>query len=246
MKYTHILWDVDNTLLDFNKSEAASISECFKHHGLYVDEQIISRYSAINDSFWKRLEKGEITKQDVLYGRFKQLFEELQITGIDIPQFQKVYEYNLGHIWFYKEDSFSLVQQLKKQGYKQYIITNGTVAVQNSKLGLSGFDKLMDGIFISDEIGVQKPAKGFFDAAFKVIGEENRKNCVVIGDSLSSDMKGAAIAGLDSIWYRPADVVNQSQIEVTYEIDKLNDVMTILEGNYGKVKQSETKIVIPD
>jgi len=226
-KFDIILWDLDNTLLDFTESERYSITECFSRAGLSIDDSIIETYSAINLDYWKRLEKGEVTKEALLYGRFFSLFEKLNLTEVDIPLFQKTYQHLLGSVYFYKDDSYRLCEKLKDQ-YRQYIVTNGVKSTQENKLSISGFDKLMDGVFISEEIGYPKPDIRFFEKCFETIKPEDRSRVIIIGDSLSSDMKGGNQVDIATCWYNPEETGKESDIRVDFEIKHLWQIEDIL------------------
>lgn len=234
-KYKVILWDIDDTLLDFKKSEKIGIYTCFEQRGLYIDDTIAKRFSDINDSFWKRLEKKELTKIEVQRGRFIQLFDELKISDkVDLEEFRLQYEQMLGEIWFFKENSLELLKQLQAMGYLQYAITNGTKKVQDKKVKGTGFNKIFLDVFISDVIGIPKPHKGFFDYVFEAIKDVPKEEMLIVGDSLTSDMKGGVENGVDTCWYNPEHKENILKLPVNYEIDHLQDVIAVLEGDYGK------------
>ena len=231
-KYDIILWDVDGTLLDFLASEKWALKEAFRSFGMEIEDETVSVYSAINDSFWKRLERQEITKEEVLIGRFKTLFEVMHITDIEVAEFQKKYQRNLGSVYFYMEDSLSLCKKLKEEGVLQYIITNGVEWTQRNKLHLAGFDEVMDDIFISEVIGYNKPDVRFFDGCFEHIAEEiDKKRVLVVGDSMTSDMKGAQNAGLDSCLYAPLKEKADNTEYVTYRISSLWEIEEIIWQN---------------
>lgn len=234
-KYKIILWDIDDTLLDFKKSEKIGITTCFEKRGLYIDDAIAKRFSEINDSFWKRLEKKELTKIEVQRGRFIQLFKELHISSdIDMEEFRLEYEHMLGEIWFYRENAPELLKRLQEMGYEQYAITNGTKKVQEKKIRGTGFDKIFKNVFISDVIGTPKPHKGFFDFVLEHIPGIEKEEMLIVGDSLTSDMKGGVENGIDTCWYNPELKENAAELAISYEIHKLDDVLTVLEGTYGK------------
>jgi 2-haloacid dehalogenase len=228
-KYNIILWDLDQTLLNFEKAEEYAIRQSFEAYGKRIDKDTVALYSAINDSYWKRLEKGEVTQQEVLYGRFRTLFEQLSIGDIRAEQFADVYRDKLSDVYFYMEDSYSLCQELKKN-YRQYIVTNGVAKTQRKRIELAGFDKLMDGVFISEEIGYPKPEKAFFDRCFAAIPDFTKERTIIVGDSLSSDMAGGKRAGIACCWYHPEKREQNTGQEVDYEISSLRDVIKILNG----------------
>lgn len=228
-KYEIILWDVDQTLLDFKKSMDYALRAVFEKFGLRIDAKAIALYSSINESFWKRFEKGEITKQEVLHGRFSSLFERLSIQNISVEDFASVYQRELGSVYYYKDDSFRLCQELKKD-YRQYAVTNGVTWTQQNKLKLAGFDKLMEDIFISEMIGSPKPYKEFFDRCFKKIPDFQREKTIIVGDSLTSDMLGGNRAGIACCWYNPEGQEKTGDVRIDYEIRNLWDVKEVLHG----------------
>ena len=231
--YDIIFWDVDQTLLDFTKSEDYALRYAFGQFGKKIDGQIVDLYSAINDSYWKRLEREEITKEEVLRGRFETLFERLSISDISISEFASIFQNALGSVYYYKDDSFLLCNELKKD-FHQYIVTNGVTWTQLNKLKLAGFDRIMDGIFISEKIGSPKPAREFFDRCFLQIPDFQKEKTIIIGDSLTSDMQGGNNAGIACCWYNPGAKVlteKEKQLRIDYEIRNLWEIKDVL---YGK------------
>ncbi len=227
-KFDTILWDVDQTLLDFKKSEDYAIRSCFRKFGREATDETVAVYSAINESFWKRIEKGEIDKREALVQRFYQLFRQIGEEGIDADAFQAEYADALGSVYYYQDDSYSLVKSLRGK-YRQYLVTNGIAITQRRKLRLSGFDQLADGIFVSEELGVPKPCKEFFEKCFSMIPGFCRERALIVGDSLSSDMQGGNNAGIATCWYNPAGAWNFSDVKIDYEIRNLNEIWDILQ-----------------
>lgn len=232
-----ILWDLDDTLLDFKKSEAYALRKAFEIEGMELTDAQVVSYSAINEMYWKRMERGEITKDEVLEGRFRTFLETEKLSGVDFGRIMKNYPEALGSVYYYNEDARELVMQLKEQGIRQYIITNGNAKVQMSKLEKSGLSDVMDGIFISEEVGFHKPEKAFFDRCMEKIGVEDPAEYLVVGDSLSSDMMGANYAGMPCCWYHPKgpeqtpyeqEFLKQEMLRIDYEIRKLRDLLSIL------------------
>ncbi len=233
MRYDILLWDVDGTLMDFKRAEARALSQSLEEVGVTPTEKLLTEYSRINLSYWKRLETGELTKEEVLLGRFVEFFDKMGIEA-DAEPFLMRYEGHLGHTWFIQDDSLELCKKLQAEGVRQYVVTNGWVDVQKTKLHESGFDEIMDGSFISDEFGVPKPKKEFFEACFEQIfgmktpSAEELSRILIIGDSLTSDMKGGINAGIDRCWYRQPGEVNTENISLTYEIEDLWQIWGIL------------------
>ena len=158
-----ILWDVDRTLLDFDAAERAAIQSLFVEFGLgECSEEQVARYSVLNMKYWEKLERGEITKPQVLVGRFEEFFAE---EGIDVslaPQFNDAYQLRLGDTIVYRDDSYEIVKSLRGK-VRQCVVSNGTVVAQTKKLTRSGLGALMDGVFLSEQLGAEKPKKKFFE-----------------------------------------------------------------------------------
>lgn len=223
-----ILWDIDGTLLDFAASEAAAIRSCFAFFGLgECDEAMLARYSAINRWHWEQLEAGKQTKPEVLVGRFGQFFKQEGITGCPPETFNARYQQQLGEEVFWVKGGLELVQALQGS-VRQYAVTNGTRTAQRKKLRKSGLDALLDGIFISDEIGAEKPNIGFFDAVFRQIAPLDKEKTLIVGDSLTSDMKGGRNAGIVCCWYNPHGLPLPEGISLQYQIQALSQIKEIL------------------
>ena len=223
-----VLWDIDGTLLNFLKSEKYGIKKCFELFGLgECTDEMVERYSKINQKYWKRLELGEITKQKVLRGRFEDFFA-LENLGFDlIDDFNGEYQVRLGDKVFFSDNGLETVEALRGR-VKQYAVTNGTYIAQKRKLELSGLDKIFDGIFISDKIGFEKPSFEFFDHVRKNIDPYNGDEVLIVGDSLTGDMRGGNNAGYLCCWYNPDGKINNTDIKIDYEITDLKQVIEII------------------
>lgn len=152
-----LLWDVDGTLLDFKAAESAAIRRLFGEFSLgECTDEMIRRYSAINEEFWQRLERNEITKQQVLIGRYEQFFAEIGVPVSLAVEFNRRYQVRLGDTIVLRDDSYSIVKSLRGR-VRQYVVSNGTVIAQSRKLEGSGLGEMMDGVFLSEALGVEKP-----------------------------------------------------------------------------------------
>lgn len=223
-----VLWDVDGTLLDFHAAEKNAIRACFAEMNLgeCSDEQI-ARYSVINKKYWKRMEDGEITKSEVLNGRFAEFFAGEGVVA-DVEAFNMLYQIRLGDTIVFIDEADRLIADLRGR-VRQYAVTNGTKRAQDRKLKLSGLDRLFDGIFISDEIGAEKPSAAFFDHVFTHIEPCKKDEILIVGDSLSSDIRGGNVAGIRTCWYNPQGLPMPTDLRVDYEIKNLGEVLKILE-----------------
>lgn len=223
-----VLWDVDGTLLDFSIAESTAIRSLFGEFGLGgCTDEMIRRYSKINEGFWQRLERNEITKEQVLVGRFETFFAEQGIDpGLARP-FNAKYQLRLGDTAVCRDDSLALVRSLRGK-VRQYVVSNGTVAAQTKKLGLSGLGDQMDGIFLSDELGVEKPNKAFFDKVLEAVSPENLSEVMIVGDSLTSDMQGGINAGILTCWYNPDRKPLPAEYPVDLVISDLHELIPLL------------------
>ncbi|WP_073997565.1 YjjG family noncanonical pyrimidine nucleotidase [Anaerococcus urinomassiliensis] len=228
----YLLWDIDNTLLSFDLAERASMTKGFQLFDIDIrDKNALDVYKDINDKHWKMLEKGEKTREEILTGRFEEFFDLYDIDYDDslVNDFNLFYQEELGKQVFFNDYAKEVLQKLGKN-YKQYAVTNGSKVAQTGKLRNSGLDKIFDGVFISEDLGYDKPSKEFFDIVFESIGSKNKDEYILIGDSLTSDMLGANNAGIKNIWYNPKDFDNKASVKVDYKINNLKEVIEILEN----------------
>ena len=224
-----ILWDVDGTLLDFIAAEKAAIKTLFKEFNLgECSDEMIRRYSEINKTYWQRLERGEITKQEVLVGRFKEFFASEGLDSSVAEDFNSLYQLRLGDTIVYHDDSLEIIRSLRGRA-RQYVVSNGTVEAQSKKLHLSGLGELMDGIFLSEHIGIEKPNIEFFDKVFEEIEPADRSSIMIVGDSLTSDIQGGNNAGIITCWYNPQGDKAPDKYRIDYEISDLHQIYEIIE-----------------
>ena len=226
--YKYLLWDIDGTVLDFLASEAYAIRFLFKKYNLgKCSDEMLKLYSEINADYWRKLERNELTKAEILVGRFKEFFGIIGADTSVAEDFNRDYQVTLGdYVEFIDKAEEILLYQKGK--YVLAAVTNGTKVAQERKLRLSGLDKIFDHIYISENVGSEKPNKEYFDYVFENLGITDKKEVLIIGDSLTSDMKGGFFAGIDTCWYNPGHSHNKLGIPVTYEIDDLDEIMKIV------------------
>lgn len=227
---TVLLFDADNTLLDFSKTEEFAFCETMKRHGYPCHSEIKKIYDEINHGLWKQYEREEITREQVVFTRFGKLFEQIGIDG-DGVLFEQEYQDMLSRGSFVIDGAMPLLAKVRRAGCQCYIVTNGVAKTQHRRLKESGIIRYMDDVFISEELGCAKPSKLFFDKVFAAIGEQKRKNAIIIGDSLTSDILGGNYAGITACWYNPNHLVNETQAVVDYEVAHLKELYDILAVN---------------
>lgn len=227
----YVLWDIDGTLINFSLAEASAMRTCFQKYNIgECTEEQLKVYREINDKYWKKLETGELSKKEVLEGRFNEFFSLYNIDTSIVPEFNMDYLKSTGDFVFYTTNAEKVVKSLKSK-YKQYAATNGTVIAQTKKLSNSGLDNILDGVFISEQMGFNKPSKEFFDTVFTSIGSNNPNEYMIVGDSLTSDILGGKNAGIKTCWYNPKHKQNNIDYTPNYEIDDLEEVLNILPIN---------------
>ncbi|WP_426347991.1 YjjG family noncanonical pyrimidine nucleotidase [Alloiococcus sp. CFN-8] len=227
IKYDIIFFDADDTLLDFQKAEKTALSEVFKSYGVEDSEEIFNKYIEINNKLWKSFELGEIAKEDILNSRFTLLFQELCLDKDGI-KCNNDYLDALGRGDFLLEGSIEVCEYLSKY-CDLYIVTNGVSKTQHSRIDNSPLMKYIKGVFVSEDVGYQKPLKEYFDFVFKAIGEMDRTKALIVGDSLSSDILGGINAGIDTCWFNPYKKENTLGIKADYEIKALQELYGIIE-----------------
>ena len=225
-KYSFLLFDADNTLLDFDANERASLTDTFRTFGIAYDEDTISLYHSINLMYWKMLSEKKISKEELLIKRFATLYERLRINADPVAT-ENHYRSQLGKGCQVVPGALDVCRKLRKD-YKLYVITNGVATTQHSRLEGSGVAELMDGIFISDEIGYDKPDVRFFEYVQKSIPGFEKSKALVIGDSLFSDIRGGVDFGLDTCYLNVYNEKNTLEIQPTYEIQDIVELLELL------------------
>ena len=228
-KYDYLLFDIDGTVLDFKAAEKAAIQKLFPKFGFgECSDETVAEYSEINVRYWEALERGEQTKPQILVGRFREFFV---LKGLDpslAESFNAEYSIALGDTIVFCDDSLSLLRRLKGE-YTLVAITNGTAFAQNKKLAASGLDKIFDYIFISENVGFEKPAVEYFSFVLNAAGIKDKSRALIIGDSLTSDIQGGINSGIQTCWYNPHGKPRSASTPADFEIRNLNEILNILQ-----------------
>lgn len=221
-----VLLDLDNTLIDFNECARHSIINSFKKHGFTYTDDVFKTFITENVKIWKRLEKGEITKADLRADRWNIILGKLGI-DYDGTIIEEEFENGVAQGAYAVEGAYELLDYLYPK-YELYIVSNGFRFVQESRLKIGDFRKYFKDIFLSEDIGVQKPAKEFFDYCFKKLEIPPKEDVILIGDSLSADIIGGLNYGIDCIWFNKNGDELSENIKPTYIVNKLKDIEKIL------------------
>ena len=221
----HILLDLDNTLLDFTKAEHEGIRKGLAMLGIDVTDELLTRYSQINMSFWEKLERGEIERSELLWRRFDALFAEMGIDA-DGKQAQDYYEEFLSKGHDYLPGAEALLNRLYGH-YSLYIVSNGNTNIQERRIADSGIEKYFDGIFISEKLGYDKPNIEFFENSVGKVPGFDKNEAIIIGDSLTSDILGGNNYGIKTCWFNPKHKTNNIGAAVDYEVSSLDEIPNI-------------------
>lgn len=221
-----VLLDLDDTILDFHRAEAEAVSKTFLRLGIEPSEEIVRRYSEVNASHWRMLERGEITRPQVLTGRFRQLFSEIG-ADCDPEQTQQIYEAYLSQGHYFIPGAEQLLEDLYGN-YLLYLVSNGNAAVQEGRLKSAGISYYFEEIFISELIGADKPSKTYFDRCFARIPDFDPRKAILIGDSPTSDILGGINAGVKTCWFNPQHRPPHPEICADFELDHLCQVPSLL------------------
>ena len=218
--------DLDDTILDFHKAERIALGKTFQSFGLAPTEDVMARYSQINKEHWEKLERKELNREQVLVGRFDALFREYGI-AVDPVVCARTYEDNLSVGHYFLPGALEAVQSLSKQ-YKLYLASNGTAKVQAGRLASAGISPYFQEIFVSQEIGANKPDIAYFERCFARIPGFDREKAIMVGDSLTSDILGGIQAGIATCWVNPQGKPCREDIQPDYEIGALYQLEALL------------------
>lgn len=228
MDYQILLFDADRTLFDFDASEKAAFTKVAPEFGITPTNEVYLTYKRFNDENWELLERGELEKPRILVRRFEQI---LDYCGLDISraaELDEKYLKTLATESIIFPESVPVLTELKKRGKRLFLITNGVTEVQKGRLSRSPIKDFFEKVFISDEIGFEKPAPEFFNAVENEISMFDKQKSIVIGDSLTSDIKGANLSGFSCVWLNAKNAKLPPEYKADYIINKLEQVLDII------------------
>ena len=218
--------DLDDTILDFHKAERLAIAKTIREFGVEPTEEVLERYHWINKWHWEQLELGLMTRAEVLVKRFAALFAELGAT-VDAAACAKAYEKNLSIGHYFLPGAEEAVDRLHKK-YRLFLASNGTASVQKGRMTSANLYRFFETVFVSQEVGHNKPSREYFDACFARIPGFDPARAMIVGDSLTSDIKGGINAGIKTVWVNP-DRKPCGDIRPDYEIEALSQLEDLLE-----------------
>ncbi len=227
MRYSWILFDADGTLFDYDAAEAAALAASFARIGHGFVPEDLEIYREINGGLWRDLENGATTQQHLRVERFARLFEAIGVDG-DPASFSNDYTFNLAMQTGLIEGAETTVAALARNA-RLMLITNGLAEVQRPRFAASSIRRHFDGLVISEEVGAAKPDPRIFDAAFARMDHPRKSEVLMVGDSLTSDIRGGADYGLDTCWFNSGRRLPEDDVEPTYEVQRLEELRGILD-----------------
>ena len=226
VRYQTILFDADNTLLDFTRSEDAALRDALQGIGVHPDDRMVAAYSEINDAMWKKLERGETTKEALRTDRFRE-FCRVERIDTDVEALARSYTEHLSTKSFLVDGALETCRKLKPF-CALYVVTNGIGFVQRGRFNPSPLAPLFCDAFISEEVGFEKPRREYFEAVAAKIPHFDPENTLIVGDSLSSDIAGGIAFGIDTCWYNAKGKPLPDGMKPTYIVTRLEDVVPLI------------------
>ena len=226
-KYYCILFDADNTLLNFDAAESKALAETLVNYGIEPDAETVQTYRTINEELWRQLEKGQIRREKLLNERFSRFLKAIDAAG-DGAEMNRYYLEQLStYPDLMNAEVLDVLRELSEVATLA-VVSNGVHKVQTRRLAESGVSNFMEDVFISEKLGCEKPGARIFDTALRTLGVENREHVLMVGDSLTSDIQGGANAGLDTCWFNPNHTENPGKVIPTYEIASLEELYPLV------------------
>ena len=219
--------DLDDTILDFHKAERIALDKTFRQFDIEPTESLLTVYHDINIRCWQRLEEGTMTRQEVVVGRFELLFSRLGLCA-EPPAFSKAYEHNLSQGHFFLPGALEAVQRLSKR-YRLFLASNGTASVQKGRMSSANLYPYFEQVFVSQDIGYNKPAREYFQGCFDRIPDFDPQKAMIVGDSLTSDILGGIRAGIRTCWVNPAHLPPRADIPADHQIENIGQLEQLLE-----------------
>ncbi len=220
-----ILTDLDNTIIDFKKCSEIAMETLFLNYSLKYEKSMFKVFTRINNMLWKKIETGELSKSELRKIRWNTIFNELNIS-FDGEKFETEFENMLSNTAVHVEGAEEILKYLSLK-YEIYAVTNGFAFVQHNRMKISGLQKYFKGMFISEEVGFEKPSVEFFDIVFDKLGNPDKDDVILIGDSLTADIIGGVKYGIETVWLDREKSVTDDNIS-TYRVETLEEIKNII------------------
>ncbi len=231
MKYHWLLFDADGTLFDYDKAESMALKRAFEESGIEYKQGYTHSYRLINEQIWQEFERGEITQTTLRTKRFALLSKAIGV-NFDPVRFSNQYLHYLGEGHYLIGGAQELLEKLSGK-VSLMLITNGLKEVQRSRLARSTIQGYFSEVIISEEVGAAKPDEQIFEAAYQKMGQPLKKEILIVGDSLTSDIRGGNQFGIDTCWFNPGGKICDQNLSIQYEITRLSELLPILSIDPG-------------
>ena len=226
-KYYCILFDADNTLLDFDAAESKALADTLRNYGIEPDAETVQTYRTINGELWHQLEKGQIRRDKLMAERFTRFLKAVNAAGSGAEMNQYYLDQLSTHPDLAAPNVLDVMKELAEVATLA-VVTNGFDRVQSRRVAESGLKEFVEEVFVSEKLDSEKPNRKIFDTALRSLGVENRERVLMVGDSLTSDIQGGVNAGLDTCWFNPNHAENPGKVVPTYEIASLEELYPLV------------------
>ena len=226
-KYYCILFDADNTLLDFDAAESKALADTLRNYGIEPDAETVQTYRTINGELWRQLEKGQIRRDKLMAERFTRFLKAVNAAGSGAEMNQYYLDQLSTHPDLAAPNVLDVMKELAEVATLA-VVTNGFDRVQSRRVAESGLKEFVEEVFVSEKLDSEKPNRKIFDTALRSLGVENRERVLMVGDSLTSDIQGGINAGLDTCWYNPNHAENPGKVCPTYETSNLEELYQLV------------------
>ena len=226
-KYYCILFDADNTLLDFDAAESKALADTLRNYGIEPDAETVQTYRTINGELWRQLEKGQLRRDKLMAERFNRFLKAVNAAGSGAEMNQYYLDQLSTHPDLAAPNVLDVMKELAEVATLA-VVTNGFDRVQSRRVAESGLKEFVEEVFVSEKLDSEKPNRKIFDTALRSLGVENRERVLMVGDSLTSDIQGGVNAGLDTCWFNPNHAENPGKVVPTYEIASLEELYPLV------------------
>ena len=226
-KYYCILFDADNTLLDFDAAESKALADTLRNYGIEPDAETVQTYRTINGELWRQLEKGQIRRDKLMAERFTRFLKAVNAAGSGAEMNQYYLDQLSTHPDLAAPNVLDVMKELAEVATLA-VVTNGFDRVQSRRVAESGLKEFVEEVFVSEKLDSEKPNRKIFDTALRSLGVENRERVLMVGDSLTSDIQGGINAGLDTCWYNPNHAENPGKVCPSYESSNLEELSQLV------------------
>lgn len=226
MNYRWILFDLDNTLFDFDTASKFALQTTFEAFEVPHTLENVNTYQAINHQCWTDFENGKMDFKTIRDIRFERFSKAIRM-DLNATKMADKYLHQLSLAETKIEGATEILDHLKPN-YNLVVVTNGLQEVKRPQLSRPEIAHYFKAIIISEEIGVAKPHAGFFEHTTRTIGSPPKSEMIIIGDSINSDIRGGQDFGIDTCWFNPKEKVNNTNVAPTFEIQKLHDLLNII------------------